>query len=94
MLSCLILMGNLVFAQDRFANDPSYSANNYKHPNKASYARKHNLDKSTKLEVVEVNDNSDYKHPYNNSTKTTKAVLLANKGDNKSRKSYKHPFGL
>jgi hypothetical protein len=82
-----------VFSQK--STDPSYSASNYKHPNKAAYARKHNLDNATMLETVSVTDNSNYKQPFNSGKRTTKAKVYATKTDKRKRNaSYKHPFGL
>jgi len=90
MLSFLILAGNLAFGQ-KFV-DPTYSVNNYKHPNKAAYARKHNLDKSTELTSVTVADNGDYKHP--GKTVMTRKASFLTKAEDKSRTSYKHQHGL
>jgi len=91
-LVCLTLTSNLVSGQKGVDRDPSYSVNNYKHPNKAAYARKHNLDKSVELQTVEVTDNRDYKHP-GSRKKTTSPALAATKASN-TRASYKHPYGL
>ena len=41
MVAGLMLMSSLVFGQKRVDVDPSYSVNNYKHANKATYAKKH-----------------------------------------------------
>jgi len=92
ILAGLTMASNLAFGQKGAERDPSYSVNNYKHPNKAAYARKHNLDKSVELQTVEVTDNRDYKHP-GSRKKTTSPALAATKASN-TRASYKHPYGL
>lgn len=70
--------------------DPSYSANNYKHANKAAYAKKNNLDKSPELTVVTVADNADYKHPGRKAKVTKKAQLSSGAAST----SHKHPLGF
>jgi hypothetical protein len=76
-------------------NDPTYSVHNYKHPNKAAYARKHNLDKSTFLETSTVASNDNYKQPHNKrSVVSSKAVVETTRVSAKKNQSYKHPFGL
>jgi hypothetical protein len=84
------------FSQNgRVNHDPSYSASNYKHPNKAAYARKHNLDNSTAMLTVSGNYRDNYKQPYNKAVVTSRAAVTATKMDRKKRNaSYKHPFGL
>jgi hypothetical protein len=89
----LMVISQLAFSQTRIQPDPTYSAGNYKHPNKAAYAREHNLDKSTKLETVDAADNSNYKAPYS-SKKIKKAAMVASSDKSKARGSYKHPHGL
>ncbi len=88
-----MLAANLVFGQKRVDKDPSYSVNNYKHPNKSAYARQHKLDKSVQLQTAMVTDNGDYKHPVSKEVVTRKATLSTRK-DDKTRKSEKHPLGL
>lgn len=90
-----MLMSSLVFGQKRVDVDPSYSVNNYKHANKATYAKKHNLDKSVQLQTVLVADNGDYKHPVaiNRAVPTRKATFSVAK-DDKTGRTEKHPLGL
>jgi len=90
MFAFLMLVGNLVFAQKSV--DPSYSVNNYKHANKAAYAKKHNLDKSSKSTTVTVADSWDYKHP-NNTVMASKSSFSTLPAD-KSGRTEKHPLGL
>jgi hypothetical protein len=93
ILSSLILMVNAASGQRSVDRDPTYSVHNYKHPNKAAYAKKHHLDRSIELENTVVIGNANYKQHSNSSVASTKAVISVNKPD-KSRKSYKHPLGL
>ena len=93
MIVCLMLAGNLVFGQKRVDVDPSYSVNNYKHPNKAAHANKHSLDKPIQLQTAVVTDNGNYKHPASKGVVTSRATISTRKED-KTRKSEKHPLGL
>jgi len=93
ILAGLTMASNLAFGQKGAERDPSYSVNNYKHPNKAAYARKHNLDKSTELPMVAADDNRDYKHPGSKKATTTSPALATTKAS-KTRVSYKHSHGL
>jgi len=88
----LTMASSLAFGQKGVERDPSYSNNNYKHPNKAAYARKHNLDKSVELPIVAAEDNRDYKHPGNK--KVTTSPAFATRKASNTRSSYKHPYGL
>lgn len=92
MIAFLVTMGSFAFGQ-RSMSDPSYSVNNYKHPNKAKYAKEHGLDKSTELTSVTVNRNENYKQPYT-TEKTKKFALTSQVASKKSGTSYKHPYGL
>ncbi|HEY8935664.1 MAG TPA: hypothetical protein VIM65_10610 [Cyclobacteriaceae bacterium] len=89
----IMAAGQLAFSQTRIQPDPTYSVGNYKHPNKALYAKEHNLNKSTKLETVEAADNSNYKTPYS-TKKVKKAAVVVSSDKSASRGSYKHPQGL
>ena len=91
LAGAMILAVNFAFGQ-RVDRDPTYSIHNYKHPNKAAYARKH-LDRSIALEMVDVHGNHNYKQPFNNAPTTKKGAVASRKMD-KSTKSYKHPYGL
>lgn len=81
------------FAFAQRSNDPGLSANNYKHPDKAAYARKHNLDKHTRLESVTVSTNGDYKHPNAKRRTASRATISTSKGMNPAA-SHKHPLGF
>ena len=89
-----MMVSSLGFGQKRVDVDPSYSVNNYKHANKAAYAKKHNLDKSVQLQIVLVSENGDYKHPVaiNRAVPTRKATLSTAK-ENKTGRTEKHPLG-
>lgn len=89
----LTMASSLVFGQKGVEHDPSYSVNNYKHPNKAAYARKHNLDKSVAIPIVAAEENRDYKHPQSKKIATTSPAFATRKASN-TRASYKHPYGL
>ena len=92
MMAILVMTGGFAFGQ-RSVNDPSYSVNNYKHPNKAKYAKEHRLDKSTELTRITVDQNTNYKQPYTKE-KTKKFALAPQTAGKKSGTSYKHPYGL
>lgn len=95
MAACLMMVSSLVFSQKRVDVDPSYSVNNYKHANKAAYAKKHNLDKPVKLQTVLVSENGDYKHPVTiNRAVTTRKSTFSVAKDDKSGRTEKHPLGL
>jgi hypothetical protein len=77
-------------------NDPTYSTHNYKHPNKAAYAKEHNLDNSTFLETSSVARNDNYKQPNNKPMIKSSGVGIQSTKPSRDRRnqSYKHPFGL
>lgn len=87
-LALTMAIGTIAFAQKN--TDPSVSVNNYKHANKAAYAKKNKLDKSPELSMVTVAENADYKHP----GKKTKAVKKASVAVGTGSTSHKHPLGL
>ena len=92
IMSFLMVSAHVAFCQQEGKNDPTYSVNNYKHPNKAAYAREHNLDNSIMLETATVSLSANYKQPYNKIE--TNVTALPAKRVEKSTKSYKHPQGL
>jgi len=67
------------FGQSKVDNDPSYSAYNYKHPNKAAYAKEHNLDNPATVGTIEVTENENYKQ--GNSLVTTNKLGVVSVGD-------------
>jgi hypothetical protein len=77
-------------------NDPTYSTHNYKHPNKAAYAKEHNLDNSAFLETASVASNDNYKQPHNKRIVKSSGVGIQSTKPlrDKRNQSYKHPFGL
>jgi len=93
MLTFLLGCGFSVLSQEG-KNDPTYSANNYKHPNKALFARKHNRDASTTFETVAAKSNDNYKQPYNSVVTSKAGIATAPPQKGKRNASYKHPFGL
>jgi hypothetical protein len=81
------------FAQTQNNLDPSYSARNYKHANKAAMASRSNLDKAIALKPVLVQGGPEYKHRFNQTFVVVKGS--ANTGKPAAyRKGYKHSFGL
>jgi len=77
------------FGQSKIDNDPSYSAYNYKQPNKAAYAKVHNLDNPVTIGTIEVTQNENYKQP--NTKVTSKKGGVITKGDkDKKYPNYKH----
>ena len=93
IFSCMILGGHIAFSQSP-KNDPTYSENNYKHPNKAAWAREHKRDKATEFATGTVEQNENYKQQFNQPKASEKAIIISKPDHNKSRKSYKHPYGL
>jgi hypothetical protein len=92
-LSFMILGGHIAFSQSP-KNDPTYSENNYKHPNKAVWAKEHKTDKSTEFTTGKVEQNDNYKQQFNQAQPADKVVIKTKPESNKNRKSYKHPYGL
>ena len=92
MMSFLMVSAHVALCQQEGKNDPTYSVNNYKHPNKAAYAREHNLNNSIMLETATVSLSANYKQPYNKIE--ANATALPARRVEKSTKSYKHPQGL
>ena len=80
------LTGTASFAQTKNTTDPSVSARNYKHADKAEYAKKNNLEKQITISESETIQNNDYKH-------SDKKVLTKKAGmavKNKPHPNYKH----
>lgn len=85
------MLSSIAFGQRSVDIDPSYSSYNYKHPNKAAYAKKHNLDKPIRLGQIEVTQSEDYKH--NHRVTTSRKVGVVTTDDrNKKYPNYKHPI--
>ena len=78
----------VTFGQDK-SIDPSYSAYNYKHPNKAAYAKKHNLDHPTKIGQIEVLQADNYKQTHRR-TLSMKAGAITRYDKFKVYPNYKH----
>lgn len=87
-LAVAMALGTIAFGQKN--TDPSVSANNYKHANKAAYAKKNNIDKTTELSMAPVADNADYKHPGRKTKSVRKATIAVGTGST----NHKHPLGL
>jgi len=93
IFGCLLLSTSFVFGQRISKHDPTYSDGNYKQPNKAAYARQHNLDRHTALKTTETSSNDNYKQPFSKSVKANKVAMNSTKPGRKNE-SYKHPNGL
>ena len=77
------------YSQDKVRMDPTYSAYNYKHPNKAAYAKKHNFDNPAVADRIEVAHAENYKQP--NSVTISKKVGVVTRFDKyKIYPNYKH----
>ena len=78
------------------SSDPSVSVHNYKHPNKAAYAKKNKTDRNIELKSVEINRNDNYKNSASNKKISKRAALIPTSSGDKglTRRSYKHPYGL
>lgn len=87
----LSMLSSIAFGQRNVDVDPSYSAYNYKHPNKAAYAKKHNLDKPVTVGQIEVTHAEDYKHSHRVTTSRKIGVVTTNDRD-KRYPNYKHPI--
>ena len=94
IFALLIITSAKINAQTK-VNDPSYSVHNYKHPNKAAYARKHNLDHLQTFDYIneekpqtQLGSSRDYKH------NQAKEKQREDKNDNGffSKRNYKHQF--
>jgi hypothetical protein len=82
--------GFQAYSQKTKPMDPGYSAYNYKHPNKAAYAKEHNLDEAITVGVVQVTQNENYKQ--GNSQVTSNKLGVVSNGDNdKVYPNYKRP---
>ena len=92
LVSALFLAGTIAFGQSKVDNDPSYSVHNYKHPNKAAYAKKHKKDKSLTLTTNKTKSKENYKNQFSKPSESEKVVVKTRK--EKTNKSYKHPYGL
>ena len=84
----MTVSGFAAFGQDK-SIDPSYSAYNYKHPNKAEYAKKHNLDNPTKFGQIEVVQADNYKQSHR-LTRSMKAGAITRYDKFKVYPNYKH----
>ena len=91
VLSLMIATGHIVLGQHE--NDPSYSVHNYKHPNKAAYAKEHKLDNSIVITSSSRKSNDNYKQKFKEPLQTQKMGIKTKPTDKKKR-SYKHPYGL
>mgnify|MGYP003575351969 CR=1 FL=1 len=85
----MAVLSVITFAQDKVRTDPSYSAYNYKHPNKAAYAKKHNLDNPARAGQIEVAQADNYKQSHRK-TISTKFGVISRYDKYKIYPNYKH----
>ena len=90
ILGLLSLTGSNAFSQSNKDIDPSYSIYNYKHANKADYARKHQLNKQATLGEIMVVQNDNYKQS-NRRVRVMKVGAVAKNDKYKTYPNYKHP---
>jgi hypothetical protein len=90
LIGLIMVTGSQAFSQDKTSVDQSYSVSNYKHPNKAAYAKKHNLENTTTVGEIQVTENQNYKQS-NSLVTTTKLGVVSNDDGQKEYPNYKHP---
>jgi hypothetical protein len=76
-------------SQSKVENDPQYSVYNYKHPNKAAYAKKHNLDNTNSASQIDVVQSDNYKQS-NRKVASRKFGVISKNDKNKPYPNYKH----
>jgi hypothetical protein len=93
-----LLIGLIAFSISALAQkqttDPSYSIHNYKHPNKAAFAKLNNLDKVSSFQLSTSLRNDNYKQPYNVKVQSSASIPVVQESKKKTNASYKHPYGL
>jgi hypothetical protein len=92
MILTLVTSFQITFGQDKSKHDPTYSVDNYKHPNKAAHAAKYHSKKRNQLETVSVSVVENYKQP--TSRKMRNAASIEARKEIKKDNSSKHPMGL
>jgi hypothetical protein len=83
----------MALSQDH-KNDASYSKHNYKHPNKAAFAEKNDLDNAVEVKSSTGKANDNYKQKFNKPKETEKSMVKVETKKDTKNKSYKHPYGL
>jgi hypothetical protein len=92
VILALVASFQIAFGQDKSKHDPTYSMDNYKHPNKAAHATKHQSKKRNQLETVSVSVVENYKQP--TSKKVQNVASIEARKEIKKDISSKHPMGL
>lgn len=92
LTSVMMVMVHVLLGQ-RVDRDPTYSVSNYKHPNKAAYARTHNLDRVVRLKKRATAQNDNYKQGFNKPVSVERFAIKSS-ASNISNTSSKHPYGL
>jgi hypothetical protein len=94
LLSVFILAGEIAFCQETSNGKGSYSEaeNDYKHIKKNNYKKTDRKKTSVNIQSKKVRGNNNYKQTFAKPEETEKVVVKTRK--NKSRKSYKHSYGL
>jgi hypothetical protein len=89
VLGLALITSVTAFGQAKTDKDPSYSAYNYKHPNKAAYAKVHNLDNPVTVGTIEVTQNENYKRS-NTKVTSRKGGVITTGDKDKKYPNYKH----
>jgi hypothetical protein len=91
ILACVFSF-QISFGQDKSKHDPTYSVDNYKHPNKAAHALKDKSKKRNQLETVAISVAENYKQPATKKVQNVAAIEA--RKEIKKDISSKHPMGL
>ena len=89
ILGLVSLTGSYAFSQSNKDIDPGYSVHNYKHPNKASYAKKHQLTTPLALNEIMVVQNDQYKQ-HNRKVRIARIGVVTKNDKAKPYPNYKH----
>ena len=97
ILAIFFISANVAFSNPwpprAYKNDPSFSVRNYKHQNKAAFAKEQGIEKIQVLENTSTTSNSDQKHPLTTAKKSKKATFAPATGNGHPARSHKHPLG-
>ena len=90
IIGLITVSGFQAYSQNNKSIDPGYSAYNYKHPNKAAFAKKNNSDEALTVGVIQVTQNENYKQ--SNTVVTSNKLGVVSSGDkDKGYPNYKRP---
>lgn len=92
IFSLVLMTCSAAYSQRKSNVDPTWSAHNYKHVNKAEFAKRNSTDGIVSLANAEAVDNSNYKHQTGKKKLTRKATISSFRGQNPAA-SHKRPWG-